>query len=117
MSILFNVEYLRMSILFCIFVVQMAIVSCVTTNKYSYMETTNVKKKKRYYLTFIGHDRNCVELCVECAFFIDAIHEVQKHCNEDDYKVIIQRETLINGVVKLPVVAEIFPSNLYLKSE
>ena len=102
-----------MSILFCTFVVQMAIVPCVTTNKYSYMETKNETAKRMYVLTFISRHKYCVERCIERESFVDVINLVLEMCQVHDYKVIIQRETFIDGVRKLPVVCEFFPSNYY----
>lgn len=77
------------------------------------METKNETAKKRYYLTFITRDKYCVERCIECAFFVNVIHLVLEMCKVHDYKVIIQREMFIDGVRKLPVVCEFFPSNYY----
>lgn len=78
------------------------------------METKNEKKLKRYYLTFITRDKYCVERNVECEFFADVIYLVLEMCKVHDYKVIIQQEMFIDGVRKLPVVCEFYPSNYFL---
>lgn len=69
--------------------------------------------KRRYLLTFISRDKYCAERYIESEHFVDVIRKVIEICMTDDYKVIIQRETLVDGVKKYLVVCEFFPQNYY----
>lgn len=106
-----------MSILFCTFVKQMAIVPCVTTNNIAILKPKFINIMTKFKFSFIQKDGTIVDRTALFNFFSDAIHYVLEMAEEDCYKVIVQKEIRVVQEIKMPVVAEIFPSNLYLKSE
>lgn len=71
----------------------------------------------KFKFTFIRKDGTIVERTALFNFFSDAVHYVLEMAEEDCYKVIVQKKILVGREIKMPVVAELFPSNLYMKSE